>query len=230
MLVHGQLSRQMQSEFLKQIGKQLVEVARIGRGSWLTRRSPLIKLPSHRRLPVATTLTLNSPMRRIVPLLVLACLSPMDRAQSTPVLQPPANQHVVLVVQGRGSQVYACQSTGPGWQWVFQSPVARLFDDKGVEVGTHGDGPSWTLQDSSTVQGVLISKMDAPAPTDIPWLLLKAVNPQRKGILLTTDYITRTDTHGGVPPATGCDATHKGDLIHIPYAATYTFYSSAVRS
>lgn len=139
--------------------------------------------------------------------------------------QPPANQHAVLTVQGRGSQVYACQPIGGLFQWVFQAPVARLFDANGVEVGTHADGPTWTLQDSSSIQGALHSKSNAPAPADIPWLLLKGVNPQRTGVLTTVEFIARTNTQGGIAPATGCDATHQGDLARVPYTATYTFFA-----
>jgi hypothetical protein len=148
-------------------------------------------------------------------------------AQTPAPIQPPATQNVILTVQGRGSQTYNCQQTGSTFQWVFQAPVARLFDEKNVEVGTHGDGPSWTYQDSSAIQGLLLSKAPAPAATDIPWLLLKAVKPLRTGILTTAEYIARTNTQGGIAPAAGCDAIHKGDLIRVPYSATYTFYSSA---
>ena len=167
-------------------------------------------------------------MRLFLPALLL--LAPLAAAQAPSPIQPPANQHAVLTLQGRGAQVYGCQLANDTFQWVFQAPVARLFDANGNEVGTHGDGPIWNYQDSSSIQGSLQSKTNAPSPLDIPWLLLKAVKPQRIGILTTVEYIARTSTQGGAPPSAGCDAIHKGDLARVPYSATYTFYSSAAAS
>jgi len=108
----------------------------------------------------------------------------------------------------------------------YSPPSARLFDAPGNEVGTHGDGPIWSYQDGSSIQGVVQSKSPAPEPDSIPWLLLKAVNPQRSGILTTVSFIRRSDTKGGVVPATVCDLDHQGVLARIPYTATYTFYSA----
>ena len=160
---------------------------------------------------------------------VLAALlfSPLlASAQTADPTQPPANQRAVLTVQGRGSQIYSCQPEGAGFQWVFRAPAARLFDTDGNEVGTHGDGPTWIAQDSSSIQGTLLTAAPSPDATSIPWLLLKARDPQRNGILTAVEFIRRSDTKGGVAPSTGCDATHKGDLARVPYTATYTFYSS----
>jgi hypothetical protein len=92
--------------------------------------------------------------------------------------------------------------------------------------GTHGDGPVWNYEDGSSIQGVLAAKSNAPDQGSIPWLLLKAVNPTRTGILTTVEFIRRSDTHGGVAPVTGCDAAHQGELARVPYTATYTFYTS----
>jgi hypothetical protein len=170
-------------------------------------------------------------MRNPVRLLCLltACVpfgSPLV-GQSPDATLPPSSQHAVLTVQGRGAQIYGCQPVNGSFQWVFQAPVARLFDQSGAEVGTHADGPTWTLQDSSSIQGVLMSKQPSPDPANIPWLLLKAARPQRTGLLSSVEMIRRSETQGGIAPAAGCDATHKGDLARVPYTATYTFYSSA---
>jgi hypothetical protein len=171
-------------------------------------------------------------MRSLVRLLLpfsVCVLFPLALVGQAPdATQPPSNQHVVLTVQGRGAQIYSCQPVGNTFQWIFQAPVARLFDDKGIEVGTHADGPTWTLQDSSSIQGVPVVKQASPDAANIPWLLLKAANPQRTGVLTTVELIRRSDTKGGIAPTAGCDATHKGDLARVPYTATYTFYSSAV--
>ncbi|NYF79253.1 DUF3455 domain-containing protein [Granulicella arctica] len=157
----------------------------------------------------------------------LLCVAQASAATQPDATQPPANQHAILTVQGRGAQIYGCQPVGNTLQWVFQAPVARLFDPSGNEVGTHGDGPVWNYQDSSSIQGTLLAKKPSPDADSIPWLLLKAVNPQRTGILTTVEFIARSDTKGGIAPTTGCDAAHQGQLSYIPYTATYTFYSSS---
>ena len=143
---------------------------------------------------------------------------------------PPATEHPVLTVSGRGSQIYSCQQVGSAFQWVFQAPVARLFDDAGNEVGTHANGPTWTYQDSSSIQGVRVTSVPSPDDTSIPWLLLKATAPQRNGLLTTVEFIRRSDTKGGAAPTAGCDAVHTGQLARVPYTATYTFYSAKPQS
>lgn len=140
---------------------------------------------------------------------------------------PPPPEQPVLILHAKGSQVYLCQRVENSFQWVFTAPVARLFDDTGKEVATHGDGPIWTYQDSSSIQGVVQQKVPSPDAGSIPWLLLKAVNPARTGILTKVDFIRRSDTQGGIAPTTGCDADHVNVSARIPYTATYTFYSAA---
>ncbi|MDQ2832712.1 MAG: DUF3455 domain-containing protein [Acidobacteriota bacterium] len=143
---------------------------------------------------------------------------------------PPASAHAVLTLHAVGSQIYTCQPVGQaanrGFHWIFFAPAARLFDSAGNEVATHGDGPVWNYQDGSSVGGVVQATTASPDRGSIPWLLLKAVHPQRTGILSTVDFIRRSETQGGTAPATSCDATHQGDFTRVPYTATYTFYSA----
>ena len=113
-------------------------------------------------------------------------------------------------------------------QWAFQAPDARLFDTSGNEIGTHSAGPIWKVQDGSSVKGQLVEKSDAPEPGNIPWLLLKADGHEGAGILSKVEYIRRSETHGGIAPASGCDAEHSGVTVRTPYTATYTFYASHV--
>jgi len=164
-------------------------------------------------------------LRRTI-LLTAACLTFVfaARAQDRTVPAPP--QHPILTLHAVGSQVYSCQRIDNTFQWTFIAPVARLFDASGNEVATHGDGPVWNYQDSSSIQGVVQIKSPSPDAGSIPWLLLKAVNPARTGILTTVDFIRRSDTHGGIAPTTGCDAQHVNENARIPYTATYTFYSA----
>ena len=104
-------------------------------------------------------------------------------------------------------------------------PAARL-DNDGIEVGTHGDGPVWHLQDGSSVSGQVIAKKASPDSGSVPWLLLKAVSTSGAGTLATVDFVRRSETRGGVSPATGCDATRLGEMARVPYQATYTFFSA----
>jgi hypothetical protein len=155
----------------------------------------------------------------------LVCLLLTAAARAQDATQPPPSQHSVLTVQGRGVQIYSCQETAGRYQWIFAAPAARLFDGD-REVGTHGDGPVWHDEDGSSIHGQLVARSASPDPGSIPWLLLKGINPGRLGVLSSVEYIRRSETQGGAAPASGCDAQHVGDLVRVPYTATYTFYSS----
>ena len=170
-----------------------------------------------------------SPMLRSRQLsLVLAAggLAVAFTAQAQNQTDAPAAQHAVLTVLGKGVQIYACQQVGDVPQWAFQAPEATLFDAAGAKVGTHGAGPIWKYQDGSLVKGELVTKSPAQEGGAIPWLLLKALETEGSGILARIEFIRRSDTHGGVAPATGCDTQHLGAISRVPYMATYTFYSS----
>lgn len=137
---------------------------------------------------------------------------------------PPPTQRPILTVTGKGVQIYTCQQSAAGAQWVFQAPEAALIDGSGQPVGTHGAGPIWKSNDGSTVKGELLQK--SPEATSIPWLLLKAASPSGSGIMTRVEYIRRSDTSGGSSPTTGCDAQHLNAVSRVPYTATYTFYSA----
>jgi hypothetical protein len=139
---------------------------------------------------------------------------------------PPPSQHPILTVTGKGVQIYTCQQTPTGPQWVFQAPEATLTDSSGNQVGTHGAGPIWNSKDGSSVKGELLQKSASPEPTAIPWLLLKAADTSGSGIMTRVEFIRRSDTHGGIAPATGCDTQHLTATARVPYTATYTFYSA----
>jgi hypothetical protein len=136
---------------------------------------------------------------------------------------PPANEHAVLTVQGRGVQIYTCTPTPTGSQWVFVAPAARLFNQDGVVVGTHGDGPVWYLQDGSSVTGQVVAKTPAADASSVPWLLLKAASRSGAGVFGSVDFVRRSETKGGAAPKGACDV---GALTRVPYEATYSFYSS----
>jgi len=139
---------------------------------------------------------------------------------------PPASQSAILTVTGKGVQIYTCQQSSTAPQWVFQAPEATLFDSSGKAVGTHGAGPIWKSNDSSSVKGEVVQKSAASDATAIPWLLLKAAGVSGSGIMTKVEFIRRSDTRGGVAPATGCDTEHLSTVSRVPYTATYTFYSA----
>ncbi len=145
------------------------------------------------------------------------------QAQAPDATMPPATQHAVLTVQGQGVQIYTCKAVAGSAQWVFVAPAARLFDANGVEVGSHGDGPIWHLQDGSSVLGKLVAKTPSPDKPSIPWLLLKADGTSGTGQLVSVEFIRRSETKSGAAPSGPCDT---GGFARVPYSATYTFYSS----
>lgn len=156
----------------------------------------------------------------------LACAGLAD-ALGQDATVPPATEHAVLTVKGEGVQIYSCAKTDAGAvSWVFVAPAARLFDKDGVEVGTHGDGPVWHLEDGSSVRGSVIAKSASPDAASVPWLLLKAVSTMGAGKLAGVEFVRRSETKGGAAPAEGCDADHAGKLVWVPYTAEYTFYSA----
>jgi hypothetical protein len=157
--------------------------------------------------------------------ILAATLSLTTAAPAQNPTTPPPTQHPILTVTGKGVQIYTCQQSAAGPQWLLQAPEATLIDASGKPVGTHGAGPIWRSNDGSTVKGELLQKSESPQAASIPWLLLKAVSPSGSGIMTRVEFIRRSDTHGGVSPATGCDAQHLSAVSRVPYTATYTFYA-----
>jgi hypothetical protein len=159
-------------------------------------------------------------------LALIATLSFAITATAQNPTDPPASQHAILTATGKGVQIYTCQQSATGPQWIFQAPEATLTDASGTPIATHGAGPIWISPDGSTVKGEVLQKAASPDPNAIPWLLLKASATTGSGIMSKVEFIRRSDTHGGNAPATGCDAQHLNTTARIPYTATYTFYSA----
>jgi hypothetical protein len=120
---------------------------------------------------------------------------------------------------GVGVQIY----TWDGASWGRAVPEATLFDGNGVVVH-HFAGPTWESNSDSSVVGAL----DAPPLTvdedAIPWLRLKAVNPEGPGIFASTTFIQRVNTTGGKAPL--ADGVEVGQVAAVPYTADYFFYRS----
>ena len=140
-------------------------------------------------------------------------------------------QRPVLELTGRGVQVYACEASKEGQapMWVLKRPEAKLVDADGQVVGTHEAGPVWRYKDGSAIYGEAVSKRVAPEPDAVPWLVLRGVKPEGKGVLSEVVEIRREETHGGVAPARGCGAGDAGTERQVPYSAVYRFFRAAGR-
>ena len=148
---------------------------------------------------------------------------------------PPETAHIVTIVEGRGDQIYTCNPLPTGYQWALKAPEAKLFNlATGQQVGHHDAGPTWTFADGSAIHGTVIQKKPADTPADVPWLLLHAdpaaTTSATPGTLTPVTLIRRYNTHGGNPPPTGCDASHAGVTLRVPYTATYAFYTTQAPS
>jgi len=162
-----------------------------------------------------------------------ACASapPLAPPSVPSVLEAPAGMTPAVRWFARGTQNYTCTARpdGGGVEWKFTAPEATLtasVEPNAPEVGTHGAGPAWVATDGSRFVGNAAAAQRAPSPeaNSIPWLLVPKKESDAAGTLGGMAYVQRIDTHGGQPPATGCDAATVGALVKVPYTATYVFY------
>lgn len=143
-------------------------------------------------------------------------------------IQVPAGEEVVLLAHATGSQIYTCQAATDGkFAWTLKGPDAELHDRKDKVIGQHSAGPSWKLKDGSEVTGKAVAKVDALDSSSVPWVLVKVVTHTGGGLLSRVDTIQRIRTHGGQPPADGCDAAHVNAETKSSYSADYYFYAPA---
>jgi hypothetical protein len=142
-------------------------------------------------------------------------------------LNPPAESTIDLGLPAHGVQVYACTSAKPGEapSWTLEAPHALLSSGEHL-AAIHFAGPIWQGLDGSQVKGARLASAAAPTATDIPWLLLSAA-PTGAGTFAQTTHIQRLDTVGGQAPSSGCDASHIGAKVLVPYRASYFFYRNA---
>jgi hypothetical protein len=159
---------------------------------------------------------------------IAALLSAPALALADPAsVAPPAGAPMLLELQADGVQIYACAIKDGVSAWDFKAPEANLFDASGRQVGTHSAGPSWTLDDGSSVVGSVAAKADAPVAGAVPWLLLTVKSRSGAGRLTPVETIRRAETKGGAAPRAGCDAGHVGEQARMRYSATYQFYGAA---
>lgn len=131
---------------------------------------------------------------------------------------------LVLQARGEGVQIYSCVKDAD-WGWKLKAPDATLLDQDGQAIGVHIAGPTWRLKDGSEVRGKVLETRSQPGT--IPWLILTVQSTGGEGRLSHVDIVRRTETQGGLAPSTGCDATHAGVEIRVPYSATYSFFDTS---
>ena len=146
--------------------------------------------------------------------------------QVPPPIKVPANEQLLLQVHAKGDQVYTCKSDAAQFTWTLKAPDAQLFDKDGKPFGKHFAGPSWEANDGSRVTGKKVADAPSPDTDSIPWLLVNIVSHDGKGVLSSATTIQRVNTKGGKAPASGCDASHVGQEVRVPYSADYLFYAS----
>jgi hypothetical protein len=139
-------------------------------------------------------------------------------------IKPPAEYSPVLTVHAKGDQIYQCSVNKGEYAWETQAPDAKLFDDQGNIVGNHTAGPLWEYKEGSRVVGKVLKKIDMAPGSAISWLLVEVVSHKGDGLFSNVGFINRINTHGGLPPASGCDANHLGGEKRVAYTADYVFY------
>ena len=141
-------------------------------------------------------------------------------AQTPDNLKPPLTEKLAFTAHATGDQIYTCD----GANWTFTSPEAKLFDKTGRQIGSHFAGPTWESFDGSRVIGRAVANV-TPDAHSIPWLLLAAANHEGSGVMSNVLSIQRLNTKGGKAPASGCDASHKGEKASVHYTADYLFFT-----
>ena len=96
---------------------------------------------------------------------------------------------------------------------------------EGKAFGKHFAGPSWEANDGSRVTGKAVANVPSPDADSIPWLLVNILTHDGSGVLSRATSIQRVNTKGGKAPGSGCDASHTGQELRVPYEADYLFYA-----
>ena len=154
---------------------------------------------------------------------VIACTPSMP----IPGTLEPAGASLAMVMPARGVQIYECRAkkdSAGAYEWTFVAPDAELFDARGNVIGRHGAGPYWQAADGSKVTGKVASRVDAPDPRSIPWLLLTTTNAGPAGSFSGVTRIQRVNTVGGIAPAKPCTGEALGQQAGVPYTADYRFF------
>ncbi len=134
----------------------------------------------------------------------------------------PENSSIVLAVVADGVQIYESKpNPAGGFQWSLKAPDAELKNLSGEVLGKHGAGPSWTLNDGSSVVGSVPALKNLVAPKSIPWLLVAVKSRSGSGILDKVDYVMRVATEDGAAPVEPPKA--ESETVKVKYHAIYMF-------
>jgi hypothetical protein len=154
-------------------------------------------------------------------MLVVLLLCYSVRAEES--LPLPEKSAVLLAVVADGFQIYESKpnTNGGGFQWSLKAPDAELKNLSGEILGKHGAGPSWTLNDGSSIVGSVPPLKNVTTSNSIPWLLLAVKSKSGSGLLEKVDYVMRIATEGGIAPAT--PPKGEGETVKVKYHAIYLF-------
>ena len=141
-------------------------------------------------------------------------------------IKPPSGNTPVLTVHAKGDQIYQCSLNGGYYLWQLKAPDAKLFDKQGQLIGSHYSGPIWEYKEGSRVVGRVLNKIDIAPDFSISWLLVEVVAHKGNGLFSEVSFINRINTHGGLPPLSGCDSNHLGGEKRVAYSADYIFYAN----
>jgi hypothetical protein len=155
-----------------------------------------------------------------------AGLALLAAAQDVPQqLRPSADEQLLVQVHAKGDQVYVCNSDASHFSWTLKGPDARLLDKNGQPFGKHFAGPAWEANDGSRVIGKAVANSPSPDSNSIPWLLVTILSHEGSGVLSRVTTVQRVNTKGGKAPESGCDASHAGEEVRVPYSADYRFFA-----
>jgi len=138
-----------------------------------------------------------------------------------PLRSPPTGIEV-LRLEGRGSQVFRCESQPAGLRWTYRLPEAELRDTKGQLVMRHGVNLSFEHVDGSRLVGDIVDHVPSPSGDSLPWLLLKT-RVFGEGALEGISYVQRINTVGGMPPPS-CESGQLSQVLRVPFSAEFVFF------
>jgi hypothetical protein len=159
-----------------------------------------------------------------VPVLVAFALCHSALAEEF--LPLPENSSIVLALVADGVQIYESKpNPAGGFQWSLKAPEAELKSLSGEVLGKHDAGPTWTLNDGSSIVGSVPPIKNLAAPKTIPWLLVAVKSKSGSGLLDKVDYVMRLATEGGTAPSE--PPKGEGETVKAKYHAIYLFLHKA---
>ncbi len=136
-------------------------------------------------------------------------------------LATPEGTTAVLRLHGHGAQIFQCEPQGGSGRWKYRLPEAELLDDKGALVVRHGANLSFEHVDGSRLVSEIVDHVPAPSENSLPWLLL-STRSFGSGALAGITHVQRTQTTGGMPPAS-CGAAQFNQVLRVPFTAEFVF-------